>query len=45
MGWTALHFTLYISTDGQFRWLIINGEKNVFLPLNPEGKIQESNNL
>jgi len=27
MGWTALHFTLYISTDGHFRWLIINGKK------------------
>jgi len=37
--------TLYISTDGHFRWLIINGEKNTFLPLNPEGKEQEINNL
>jgi hypothetical protein len=32
--------TLYISTDGHFRWLI-NGGKNIFLPLNPEGKGQE----
>jgi hypothetical protein len=36
--------TLYISTDGHFRWLIINVEKNT-LPLNPEGKEQEINNL
>jgi hypothetical protein len=43
MAWTQ--HTLYISKDGHFRWLIINGGKNIFLPLNSEGKEQEINNL
>jgi hypothetical protein len=30
--------TLHTSTDDHFSWLIINGEKNIFLPLYPEGK-------